>query len=490
MHTTLDNPSPAALKTVFDVCVFGTGPAGITVALELAAGGKKVALVEAGSFDYSEDSQQIYSGTESGINNWNALKFKRLRFFGGTSGHWAGRCGIFDEIDFAPNPYHGMSGWPIARQAVLEHLPQAHDILDLGPQKIAARPIAKAANSPFLHAGVALSAPTRFGQKYRTAVVDSPAIQLFTRANLVELHVAARSGGAAGIDHAVLKNYAGQTFKIVAGRYVLALGAVENARLLLNSDKQVRGGIGNHSGYVGRCFMEHLNVEFGRFVVRDPAFFGGKSAELVPTPEFAQSQRIGNGVLALDSTYEPRDYGRFMEVKRVLREGVCEFETVRDFARTFKDFNCAGEGVITSLLEQAPNPNSRVTLINDVDPLGLRRVNLHWEINDADRRTIRTLGMALAKEVARIDVARVKLSDFFIKDGLEPAVSHHAHHMGTTRMARDPRHGVVDENCKVHGVENLYVGGSSVFPTGGGVNPTLTIVMLALRLGKHLKTLR
>jgi choline dehydrogenase-like flavoprotein len=234
-----------------------------------------------------------------------------------------------------------------------------------------------------------------------------------------------------------------------------------------------------------------LNVEFGRFVVRDPEFFTGeRSTELVPTPALQQAQRIGNGVLSLDPTYVPQDYGTFKDVKRVLRAGVCEYETVRDFARRFQNFNCAGEGVIGSLLEQAPNPKSRVTLKPQVDALGLRQINLHWELNDHDRRTIRTLGMSLAKEVARLDVARVKLSDFLLNDTPEIPVHHHAHHMGTTRMSRDPRDGVVDENCKVHGVDNLYMGGSSVFATGGGTDPTLTIVMLALRLAQHLNTLR
>lgn len=487
MHADLSAGVGALTGAPFDVCIFGTGPAGMTVALDLAKRRKRIALVEAGSFEYTEESQRLYEGTDSGLNTWNALINKRLRYFGGTSGHWTGRCGLFDEIDFTKDTYHGMSGWPIGRNAVLAQLPRAAEILDLGVQSLATRPLKQGANSSFVHSSAAFSAPTRFGTKYRAAIVESPYIQLITRASLFELRLGARLRSDAAIDHALVKDYQGRTHKVSAGRFVLALGAVENARLLLNSDKQARGGIGNHAGYVGRCFMEHLNVQIGRFVVRDRSYFPeDKQLELAPARSLLESRGIGNGVLAPNPSADPKDYGRLKDVRRGLRDGACKYETIRDFTRRFGEFNCRGEGVIGSLLEQSPNPESRVTLRPDVDVLGLRKVNLHWQINDADRRSIRTLGMELAKELARLDVARVQLSDFILDASKAIPVAQHAHHMGTTRMSADPRNGVVDPNCRVHGLANLYISGSSVFPTGGGTNPTLTIVLLALRLGEHL----
>lgn len=488
MHADLDTGLPAPAQLPFDVCVFGSGPAGITVALEVAKARKRVALVEAGGFEFTSTSQKLYEGTESGIFAY-ALSAKRLRYFGGTSGHWAGRCGLFDEVDFAADTYHGLPGWPISRDDVVANLPEAVSILDLGQQDLTAKPINNARDAIFVHSSVALSPPTRFGQKYRKEIVESPYIHLLTHANLVELKLSGGSKASTALDSAVLRNYSGQTFNVSARHYVLALGAIENARLLLNSDKQVPGGIGNQSGYVGRCFMEHLNVQFGRFVVRDKSFFEGTQLELSPVKSLLQKHRIGNGVLAANPSFIPKDYGRLRHIRGIFRDGACEFETVREFARKFSDFNCEGEGVVNSLLEQCPNPDSRVSLRSDTDSLGLRRANLHWAINDLDRRSIRILGMEFAKEMARLDVARVQLSDFIIDESKSIPIYHHAHHMGTTRMSRDPRHGVVDENVRVHGVENLYVGGSSVFPTGGGTNPTLTIVLLALRLGKHLAQL-
>jgi choline dehydrogenase-like flavoprotein len=196
---------------------------------------------------------------------------------------------------------------------------------------------------------------------------------------------------------------------------------------------------------------------------------------------------VGHGILSLDVHLVPQESGRLGPVRGVLRKAACEIETVREFARRFKDFNCAGDGVINSLIEQAPDRNNRVTLSNDVDEFGLRRAHVHWVLGEADRRTVRALGFELAKELLALDVARVQLSAFITDTSKEIPVWGHAHQMGTTRMAAEPRYGVVDANCQVHGVGNLYVAGSSVFPTGGGINPTLTIVMLSLRLAKYLR---
>ena len=139
------------------------------------------------------------------------------------------------------------------------------------------------------------------------------------------------------------------------------------------------------------------------------------------------------------------------------------------------------------MIEQSPNPDSRVTLDSERDPFGLRRAKLNWVMSDADRKTIRVLGIEAAKEMARMKYARIQLKDFILDEHTEIAdTDNHAHQMGTTRMSSDPRFGVVDANCRVHGISNLYIAGGSVFPTGGGINPTLTIVMLAQRLGEHI----
>ena len=471
----------------YDVCICGTGPAGITVARELAANGKSVALIEAGGLEYTAQSQAHYTGTESGIStSLTALTACRLRYFGGTSNHWTGLCGVLEESDFWPKRYHELPGWPIARSEVLMHLAAASTILDVNSAEFASQPFVESKPSSFKRPGMTLSPPTRFGLKYRKEISESGQIDLFLNANLVDLQLTEVVGDTPRIGHLVVSNYRKEKTKVLAQRYVLALGAIENARILLNANKQLEQGIGNHSDFVGRCFMEHLNVQVGRFVTGKPELFRPPNRVLFPTEKTVRRLNIGNGILAFSMGEVPQEGGRLGPVRGVLRHAACEFETVREFARKFKDFNCAGDGVIYSLIEQAPNRDSRITLSQATDEFGLLQVNLHWALSDADRRTVRSLGFELAKDLLELDVARVKLSDFITDPHKEIAALNHAHHMGTTRMAKDPQHGVVDTNCKVHGVRNLYIAGSSVFPTGGGINPTLTIVMLSLRLAGHI----
>nr|WP_294565253.1 GMC family oxidoreductase [uncultured Rhodopila sp.] len=136
--------------------------------------------------------------------------------------------------------------------------------------------------------------------------------------------------------------------------------------------------------------------------------------------------------------------------------------------------------------EQAPNPESRIGLADTLDALGQRRVRLDWRLTELDIRTYRAAADIFAAELARLELGRVQL-DPWLRPGVNvtPEVWGMAHHLGTTRMAEDPRNGVVDRDCKVHGIDNLYVAGGSVFPAGGWAFPTLTIIALALRLTDH-----
>ena len=149
------------------------------------------------------------------------------------------------------------------------------------------------------------------------------------------------------------------------------------------------------------------------------------------------------------------------------------------------------------MVEPFPNPDSRVTLTSDRDALGMRRVRLHWVVTEAERRTLRRAQEVFADAFAAAGVARLKMDTGFLEadwSGLAPREvvfegSHMEgghHHTGTTRMASSPDRGVVDADCKVFGLANLYVAGNSVFPTAGSLNPTFTIVALALRLADHL----
>jgi choline dehydrogenase-like flavoprotein len=490
---------PRVAEAGYDVCVCGTGPAGITIARKLAAHGKKVLLLEGGGLTYTDESQDHYKGKTVGRTYW--VETSRLRQLGGSSGHWGGLCALQDPISFEAHEVNGLPGWPISREEMFSGgLAEAKEILDIagkneildvaGKDPALLKQPAFDSNS-FNKYSFALSLPTRFSEKYGAELKQSRQIDAFYNANLTDVSL---TDNSARVESFRVQNYKGQQTDVSVAQYVLALGGIENARILLNANHQAKSGIGNHSGMVGRCFMEGLNVPIGRFLVTYPEFWQVESVNLVPAEQLMRQHEIGNGVVTFipnaPNSLTVQDHGgRLRVLKEFIHETGCFWPDLTRLARRIVDFNCPGDGLISSIIEQEPNPNSRVSLTGDVDSFGLRRVQMNWQLSDGDLKTIRVLSIEAAKEMARLNRARVQLAPFIIDASLGIPVSGFGHHMGTTRMAADPHYGVVDENCRVHGIQNLYVAGSSVFPKCGGRNPTLTIVLLALRLGNFLNKL-
>jgi choline dehydrogenase-like flavoprotein len=491
---------PRVTEAQYDVCVCGTGPAGIPIARKLAARGKKVLLLEGGGLTYSEESQRHYRGSSVGRPIY--LEGIRLRYLGGTSNHWTGLCALLDPITFEAHDGPGLPGWPISREQVLSELNEATEILDIAGTDLAPSKQPGFVSPWFDRYSVAYSPPTRFFEKYGAELRQSRQIDVFYNANLTDLRL---NDNLARVKSVAVQNYNGQISDVSATQYVLALGGIENVRILLNANRQVPAGIGNHSGMVGRCFMESLNVPIGRFLVTDPKFWktavsdeairsqGRREAgevSLVPTEALMRQNGIENGAIHFDANIPTsialREFGRLRVLKEFIHQTGCSWSTLTELARQIVDFNCPGDGVIQSIIEQKPNPDSRVSLTDDVDSFGLRRVQVNWQLTGADLKTIRVISIESAKEMARLNCARVQLAPFILDTNLNIPVSGFGHHMGTTRMSADPHYGVVDENCRVHGIQNLYLAGSSVFSTCGGRNPTMTIVLLALRLGEFL----
>ncbi len=468
----------------YDIAIAGAGVAGITLARKLAQHGLLVCLLEGGGETASSASQSCYDGMNIGLPNIG-LQGCRLRYLGGTSNHWAGRCMTLQEIDFRERPFLGMPAWPIEKAALDIHFPEACDILDIKPADFThpafPGPLSSNTFYPPVHAE---SPPTRFRTKYGAELADNRRIDLLLNANLVDIPLMENQGQISAFR---IHNYKGTAWNIQARYFVLALGAVENARILLNTQHRMPGGIGNHSDYVGRCFMEHLNVDLGRFVADyTSAYWNSGQFELFPQSDFTLRMGIGSGVIAFHPNADPPTYGHLANLKRYVRDAVCTSRDLTEFSRKLIDFDCPGDGLITTLIEQLPNRNSRIILNRDKDRFGLQRISLDWQLRDEDHRTVRTLAMEAATELARLDIARVQLPNYILDTDQELPVSEHCHHMGTTRMALRPKDGVVDPDCRIFGTDNLYVAGSSVFPTGGGVNPTFSIVQLSLRLAEHL----
>jgi choline dehydrogenase-like flavoprotein len=298
------------------------------------------------------------------------------------------------------------------------------------------------------------------------------------------------------------------------------MGGIENARFLLLSTSVHKQGIGNEHDLVGRYFMEHLGAELGTFVSssQDLAQYdfyetqqrrlrAGAAAALPTTsikayitlaPETYRKYRMNTGhvVIAREWSLPVLDQPGYVSFKRLaqgqatLKDLGTVVDNLQDTARAVT-FRIRPHEVplyqIRCQMEQTPNPNSRVTLGDERDKLGQRRVQLDWQLQEQDLYSVRQMIRIIAVAFGQGRLGRVKIDVPQDLDKLSEHIGGHWHHMGTTRMHDDPKQGVVDKNCKVHSVKNLHVAGSSVFPTGGFSVPTLTIVALAIRLADHIK---
>lgn len=496
-------PDRTAFDRPFDACIVGAGPAGITLARRLAAAGMEVALLEGGDLDFTTASQRLYAGETAGMEYF-ALDVARLRYFGGTSNHWGGACRPLDAQDFVPRPYQPFSGWPIEKRDLDPYQAETDAILDLPgpagfPDPAPPRPEADLHAIRYRH-----SPPTRFGTKYRAEIAASERIHLGLNANLVDLRLDPALGTLA---EARFRSLApgDPDFTLRAERYVLCAGGIENPRILLNARGQLPAGIGNGTGLVGRFFAEHPYVKLGEILFRDP-FYGRE--HYAPSAEFQAARQLVNFNVNLRKA---REVERPLSLpKEIVRDLACRSPFTERLAarlagntlRCEEDLGVAEYfarrnppearfGSAELQMEQVLDPENRVRLGAQTDALGLNRIALTWRLQDIDRRTVRAAMLSFGTMLAAQDRGRMRVSDWLLDEdwraGVEAGdIRGSFHHMCTTRMSDDPRQGVVDRDCRVHGVSNLYIGGSSVFATAGHATPTYTIVQLALRLGDHL----
>lgn len=473
-----DYQSQKELRDHYDFCIIGAGPAGITLALRLAGDGRRVLLVEGGGHEYSQSSQTLYNCPSTGLNVY--AEETRLRFLGGTSNHWAGRCRPFEKSDFDWGPPVSLPGWPIRFSEFERYLPAAMAIVDL-PSDSGFKTInASMDGNDFVADRFLLSPPTRFAQKYAKELQETEGLDVFINCNCVDLEFDDKTGRIAAI---VVSDYDRHRERVKARQFILATGAIENARQLMNSESLTAAGVVSKDGLVGKCFMEHLNLDLGTFILGE-----GQSTEprqYFTTDAFVAQYQSGKGNVSASLLAHVQAYGRTAAIKDFLENLACDVGLAHklDF---ISRFNCPGDGVITTLIEQFPNRNSGITLLDERDALGVRKVSINWEVAPEDRRTIKCIGMEVAKCFADTGLGFVKLEECVYDVSVPLKVTPHAHHMGTTRMASAPEFGVVDENCKVFGIDNLYVAGSSVFATAGASNPTMPLLQLALRLADHL----
>ena len=507
-----------------DLCIVGGGAAGITLARAFAGSRIEVCLLESGGLEYEEQVQELYRGANVGLPYFD-LDICRLRLFGGSTNHWAGRCRPLDELDFEARPWVPLSGWPLARAELEPHYRAAQELCELAAFDYAPEPWLGPGQEalPFDPAKVVsrvwqFSPPTQFGAAYREALETAPNLTILLHASVVDIEANAAGSEVLGLE---VRTLTGNRLTARARAYVLACGGLENPRLLLAANRQVNAGLGNQRDMVGRCFMEHPHLNAARALVVDPAVLAfytrGQGAAAATGTEVvgclnqsAERQRalevlnfdalftvdnIGDsGYAALRRLWNAAEQRRWPEdLSGDLWQALIDLDDTaagllgRFGVREYRADNASF--LMWCSAEQAPDPDSRVRLGDAVDALGMPRIALDWRLSELDKRSLQAGHQAVALELGRTGLGRLQIDDWLLADltGWSPELEGGHHHMGTTRMTIDPSQGVVDPTSRVHGIANLYVAGSSVFPTCGSANPTLTVVALALRLAEELE---
>ena len=528
-----------------DVCVVGAGVAGITLAREFIGRGFQVCLLESGDLKFDQQTQSLCLGDSTG-HPYFPLHEARARYFGGSANFWeidignnriGARLRPLDPIDFEERDGIPHSGWPFRKPHLDPFYERAQIICRVEPATYdleAWEDPEKAPRLPFVPGRVD-TVIFKFGWRdvftrdYAYEITHrADNILTFLFANVIEIEADEAARSVRRLRVACL---AGNKFWVAAKIFILAAGGIETPRLLLLSNKVQNVGVGNQHDLVGRYFMEHLHFTSGIFVpahaqvYESAALYSGIHkvgqvpviGKLALTEEVLRRERLLNQNVQLI----PRSVSDADLYSSILSKGTTSFQAVRSAVRRghlpkafgghlrniISDLDAlgisayrkirrdiigkvaTGEGVqafhLAHIAEQTPNPDSRVSLADECDCLGLNRVRLHWQLSAIDiLSTVRTQQI-IGEELRRAGLGRLFIQH---RDATLPPDLHGGyHHMGTTRMHTDPRQGVVDERCRVHGISNLFIAGPSVFPTGGYANPTLTTVALAVKLADDVK---
>lgn len=505
---------PQGVTLRADVAVIGAGPAGITVAEQLAAAGHHVLLVEAAGRTHGRADDDALDGDGSGEPF--PLQASRHRGFGGTSTHWTVDTGLrvrpLDAIDFRARPCRSGDAWPFSADELTIDYSRAYESIGLRPDDRPQRWFGDGSPSALAWAGGPQLAMFQFAphdcftERY-DRVRDAALIDLLLHGTVLRLETG-QTGDS--VQRAAVSAAGGGEFGIAAGVFVLACGGIDNARLLLNSPGGNGCPIGNEHDNVGRYFMDHLSVDTGVLVPSGTADLASATFRQHTSAsgdryqpmlwlggETIEREGIANAafwVEEVDPRYRSAGVGAARSLRAALR-GRPRRGVARHAARAVRGapsiaayaagrFVPSGSRVVAMriMTEQLPNRDSRIRLSDRRDALGMPRVDIDWKITADDLDVIVAHQQILGRLLAERGVATLT-ERFDPREHPSPIMSNF-HHLGTTRMDRDRRRGVVDVEGRVHSMTNVYVAGSSVFPTGGYLNPTLTIIALAFRTAR------
>ncbi len=527
---------PQSTRIETGICIIGGGVAGIAIAREFIGTGRDVCLIESGAWGPDAQTQSLCDLRSVGYPVRQDF-MARARYFGGTSNLWAGRCMRLDPIDLRRRDWVPNSGWPIEYADLEHYYERAERLLELPERARLQRNLDRSwqdsrADSLVFRDGDLQPKvvtwgrrPLRFRKAFGGQLSASRNVRVLLNANVTEL---VTNDAGSVIEHATAATLTGRQLSITARVFVLACGGLENARLLLASRRRHPHGLGNRHDVVGRYYMDHARAIFGKVrlsvplaasvLLGAPLSDGKVQIAIGLSDEAQRRERVLNSHLTLEpqmSELAQQAYqhsanvvkvlarqgyaGRRVDVLRAnlpkigeliyvltpkevmphwMYKGYSRLQALRHTFRKVHDLT------VINFCEQVPRPESRVCLGESRDRLGMNSLVLDWRVDAEETESVIRIQTLLAQRLARLGIGELT----GMEPGATPRYTDASHHIGTTRMSGDPRSGVVDRDCRVHDVANLFVAGSSVFPTAGSASPTLTIAALAIRLADHIRS--
>ncbi len=513
-----------------DVCIVGGGAAGISLALEFCNQNFNVLLIESGSTKFSHRNQKLSSNKSIGIPSGSVM-FSIRRQFGGTTVTWTGRCRPLDEIDFIKRQWIENSGWPFNKSDLDPYYIRGQKICGLGGYDYSLYSdksdnwFDRISNQSDLEGKAFMfSRPFNFATEHGPEIEKSPNINILLNSNAVRIDLDSNGKSVKAIQCRTIN---GKTFFVSSKIFILAAGGLEITRLLLSSNQVQKTGIGNNNDLVGRYYMDHPHFWSGAFtnpksnlgIEDDDVLTYGKevlnrkpSSAIGLKEQYLFENKLTNAAgffinrpwhkiqkeyfspagIAYKNISEILGHHEYPSFKLLMSSVLILFKNLKDSIQHLLNIwisrkeksNWVG---IISQIEQVPNRESRVTLSSKLNSIGQAKIIIDWQLTDQDLENIEKYNSLLKKNFDTLGVPFDLFPADLNKNNIPSSIFPGKHHMGTTRMNNDPELGVVDENCKVHDISNLYISSGSVFPTAGQANPTLTIIALALKLADHIK---
>ena len=473
------NNLPDGQRLTTGLCIVGAGAAGIALALELVGSGIEVLLIEAGGIERPKPPAEAPmtdpdTTTDDGPDGWHA--------FGGHCGRRPARCRVFPAQELAARPFLPDSGWPLSA----EDLAPAYDRARTLCEPAIPPPPGSPPTQPLIDGLCAddfdcreqdrYAAAEDFGSRHGARLAAAGNLTVMAHATVTALRL---NGSGTAVTTLEVRTGAGRRIRVQARTVVLAAGALETTRLLLASRDAQGTAIGNARGNVGRYVLAALRGTIGTVTLARPLQIPWHGPP---------NRRISRRALALTPAAQERHLLPAFALR--LRPLTADDVLTRTLSRFRPDALARAPLRIDWQCEQVPTAAGRIVAAGgEADPAGPLPVQVDWRAGAADFNAVRRALDLFDETLRRTGAGRFDHDPGALAATLMPSAPPIEHLVGGARMGDDPRHSVTDAQGRVHGIDNLYVTGTAVFPTSGLDNPLLTVVALGLRLADHLKSL-